>query len=147
MLSAGNYRAMLERFTSPSDLDEMRKSGRLDQVVARFKDGWGNVLMKKLKLARTTVPIVNKDGTITFAGLDYRSLVEKFLRSKDQLVRVCYFSAHAYWNPGKVQRHKLYLRALRSVGIDVVLGEFKRKERRCHHCHRLNVHPEEKRTE
>ena len=67
MLETRQYRAMLERFTIPVELAEMRSSGRIEQMVARFESGWGNVLLQKLKLARSTMPTVNRDGAITYS--------------------------------------------------------------------------------
>lgn len=64
--------------------------------------------------------------------LNYRSLAEAFISPKTQeLVGVYYFSALVPWDNAKSERHKAYIRALRFVGIDVVLGKFKQVTRNC----------------
>jgi uncharacterized LabA/DUF88 family protein len=50
------------------------------------------------------------------------------------LVHVKYFSAFQYWRPHRVQRHKDYIKALESVGVKVVLGQFKEKDKFCELC-------------
>lgn len=45
----------------------------------------------------------------------------------EELVAVKYFSAYAYWNPQAVARHKKYVKDLKAVGVEVILGQFKKK--------------------
>ena len=49
-----------------------------------------------------------------------------------------YFSAYAHFrtvrDPSIVSRHREYVAALRSTGVEVVLGNFKRKPRQCLNC-------------
>jgi hypothetical protein len=66
MLTARQYRAMLERFIVPVELSEMKRSDRFEQTVAKFESGWGDALLQKLKLARTDLPTLKKDGSIVF---------------------------------------------------------------------------------
>jgi hypothetical protein len=60
---------------------------------------------------------------------------------------VYYFSAYAVWQPRKVGRHIAYVKALRAVGVTVVLGQFKQKDRRCPACNHTWVGHEEKETD
>ena len=80
--------------------------------------------------------------------LDLRGLCEGFLqKSNEKLERITYFSALATWDPGKVTRHRQFIKALRNSGIEDVLGEFKQKDRKCWHCKGTMSVPEEKMTD
>jgi len=57
------------------------------------------------------------------------------------------FTALATWNPDKVNRHRLYLRALEKQGVQIVMGKFKRKDRKCTVCQRDYRTFEEKLTD
>jgi hypothetical protein len=59
-----------------------------------------------------------------------------------------YFSAPPTHCPqGTQNRHALYMRCLRSAGVRVHLGRFKRKIVECHLCHNDDVRHEEKETD
>ena len=49
----------------------------------------------------------------------------------EELQKVKYFTALASWKPESASRHKAYIRALQGVAVDVVLGRFQAKPRRC----------------
>ena len=75
-------------------------------------------------------------------------LVEALVRPQSQVLEeVYYFSAYATWLPGPMIRHRAYVRALRSVGVNVVLGKFKPKDRRCPKCDHAWKSHEEKETD
>ncbi len=61
-----------------------------------------------------------------YKWLNLRSLSEKFLNSGDELGQVCYFTAYCTWDRDKLLRHKKYVKALSSKGVDIVLGRFQR---------------------
>jgi uncharacterized LabA/DUF88 family protein len=42
-----------------------------------------------------------------------------------------YFTSVPSWNPGKVRRHRTYIDALKTVGVEVVEGRFQRDEKLC----------------
>jgi uncharacterized LabA/DUF88 family protein len=86
-------------------------------------------------------------GVAKYKWLDIWKLCSVFLRSNQQLQRVLYFSAYAVWDPQKVRRHRTYVRALEATGVEVVLGEFKRKTRRCRQCGKNYDTFEEKETD
>jgi hypothetical protein len=52
----------------------------------------------------------------------------------DTLEKVFLFTALATWDPAKVARHKLFIRANEHAGVGVIYGEFKRKGKHCHVC-------------
>jgi uncharacterized LabA/DUF88 family protein len=89
--------------------------------------------------------------------LDLNRLCRSYLhlfrrgREKAELEGVYYFSALAthltQYKPGVVARHEAYIRALRSIGVEVTLGRFKRRDIQCDACGKtLNRH-EEKETD
>ncbi len=80
--------------------------------------------------------------------VDLWELASVFVRERSQTLEdVYYFSAYATWLPGPFNRHRAYVRALRAVGVNVVLGKFKEKDRKCPSCgHRWKSH-EEKETD
>jgi len=86
--------------------------------------------------------------------LDLRSLCSSYLHivgGGAQLQEIFYFSALAThcqrYNPGKVDRHRNYIKALRSSGVKVELGRFKEKEAFCSLCKRPFTCHEEKETD
>jgi len=86
-------------------------------------------------------------GGEKYKWLDIRKLCSLFLMSKQELHRVLYFSAYVGWDLQKVRRHRTYVRALEATGVEVVLGEFKKKTRRCRQCGKDYDTFEEKETD
>jgi uncharacterized LabA/DUF88 family protein len=83
-----------------------------------------------------------------YKWLNLHKLAECFvLDKKDTLVDVFYFTTLALWDPGKVARHKEYIRALELQGIKVIYGEFKRKQKHCNLCKKNFWTFEEKQTD
>jgi len=66
-----------------------------------------------------------------FKWLDYAALARCYIGGRDTLVGVYLFTSLATWNNEKVKRHMTYLRALRTRGVEVIMGKFKRKDRIC----------------
>lgn len=81
-----------------------------------------------------------------YKWLDIRKLIEIFVPRKE-LKGVYYFTALTTWNSEKVGRHKILIRALEQTGIDIVYGQFRRKDRYCPHCHKSYASREEKQTD
>lgn len=50
-------------------------------------------------------------------------------------------------DPNIINRHQSYIRALKSVGIEVILGKFKEKRTKCNHCGKDIKKYEEKETD
>jgi uncharacterized LabA/DUF88 family protein len=80
--------------------------------------------------------------------LDLKKLSLQFINhKKETLTNVCYFSAQTLWMPERAVKHRKYINALKSVGVEVVLGQFKEKDRSCPICkHQYKSH-EEKETD
>ncbi|MCX6841286.1 MAG: NYN domain-containing protein [candidate division WOR-3 bacterium] len=82
-----------------------------------------------------------------YKWLDYPALAKCFIGGQDTLEKVYLFTALATWDQDKVNRHSLYLRVLRRRGVEVVMGRFKRRTRRCTECHKVYRTFEEKLTD
>lgn len=88
--------------------------------------------------------------------LDLRSLCASYVTRSifhrpAVLVSVNYFSAYATFleptRPDVVAHHRAYVRALRARGVEITMGRFKTRRRRCVVCgNRFNAH-EEKETD
>jgi len=61
--------------------------------------------------------------------------------------KILYFTSPTPWDLDKVARHKVFIRALESTGIEVVYGKFKDRDRRCPHCKTNYRSREEKQTD
>lgn len=81
--------------------------------------------------------------------LDLWSLGNLLIPSHSEtLVRVVYCSAFATHMPERMVRHRKYVAALKSNGVDCVMGTFKKKSlTRCHGCQRTWQNHEEKESD
>lgn len=82
-----------------------------------------------------------------FKWLNLYRLASLYVGRLDTLDKVLLFTALATWDAGKVARHKLFIGANESVGVEVVYGEFKRKDKHCHVCKGKYQTFEEKQTD
>ena len=82
-----------------------------------------------------------------FKWFDYRRLSERLIRSQDTISDVVFFTAITEWKPDKAKRHRQYIKALRSSGVEVVRGRFMKKTTTCHVCGKRYLTHEEKRTD
>lgn len=82
-----------------------------------------------------------------YKWLSLTSLAKHYLRNKDTLSGIEYFTTLATWDPAKVARHRAFIRAQENEGVVVVYGEFKRKNRRCSVCGGMSRSVEEKQTD
>lgn len=79
--------------------------------------------------------------------LDLRALAESLLRSGEQVKLVRYFSAYATWMPDRYARHRDYVAALTSCGVEANMASFKKKPRKCFSCGTTWTGHEEKETD
>lgn len=82
-----------------------------------------------------------------YKWLDLVSFVKKFIANKDSINGIFYFTALATWSQEKVRKHKLYIRAQELNGVEIVYGEFRRKDKQCRICKKLFQTFEEKQTD
>ena len=86
-------------------------------------------------------------GWHKFKWLSFTRLAKCYLLSGDALVGVEFFTTFATWDPGKVARHKLLVKANEDEGVAVTYGVFKRKDRHCRLCGKMFETFEEKQTD
>lgn len=82
-----------------------------------------------------------------YKWLNLRKLSECFIHKDDELRDIIYFSAYARWDPGKFNRHKIYIKALETANITVLLSEFRRTQKICKLCKKKYKTYEEKETD
>jgi uncharacterized LabA/DUF88 family protein len=83
----------------------------------------------------------------TYKWLNLWTLAGLFLTKHDAVEEVLYFTTLATWDPGKVARHRLYIKAQENYVVKTIFGEFKRKDKKCRHCHQTFSTFEEKQTD
>jgi uncharacterized LabA/DUF88 family protein len=82
-----------------------------------------------------------------YKWLNYYSLARCYVTTKENISDVYYFTSLAFWNNEKVNRHKIFIKALENAGVKIVYGEFKRKTRKCQICKKEYISFEEKQTD
>ena len=73
--------------------------------------------------------------------LNIRSLVEKFINQQGEVIdKIYYFSAIAtHINNDVAKRHRVYIEALETFGVQFIEGHFKKKEHTCNIKDRVNL--------
>jgi uncharacterized LabA/DUF88 family protein len=89
---------------------------------------------------------IDELGRPELKWLDLRALAESF-SSVGSVVAIYYFSAYATWRPNAYRKHRTYVAALETVGVQPVLGRFKEKDRTCRACRSSWKAHEEKETD
>jgi uncharacterized LabA/DUF88 family protein len=90
----------------------------------------------------------NREEYHKYKWLDFSKLANCFMRSDEEIVGILYFTALAYWNTGKVERHKTFIKALRTKGVKPILGQFQTVTKKCRgNCKDEYVTHEEKKTD
>lgn len=79
--------------------------------------------------------------------LNLWKLADTFIRKDEVLDRVVYFTALMKWEREKLARHKAYLAALKSVGVESIVSEFQKSNRHCRDHNRYCGFQEEKKTD
>ena len=82
-----------------------------------------------------------------YLWLNLHSLARRFIKPKDSIFKVYYFSAYAAWKKEAMRRHQIYISALKDYNIQVILGKFKEKDTRCKICNIIYKSKEEKQTD
>ena len=82
-----------------------------------------------------------------YKWLNLRKLSKSFVSPEDSICSIFYFTAYTTWNQAKIERHKIYVRALRSVNVKIILGAFRPKDRICRECGKRYRSFVEKRTD
>jgi uncharacterized LabA/DUF88 family protein len=79
--------------------------------------------------------------------LDLRALAESLFRKDETLVKVAYFSAYATWMPARYARHRQYVIALKSLGVECHMARFSEQHAECKVCGAKYKRHEEKETD
>ncbi|MDH5718874.1 MAG: NYN domain-containing protein [Spirochaetia bacterium] len=110
-------------------------------------------LVDGFNLYHSIIEVENKTK-LRLKWLNIRSLCEAYvpnIDSKAKIEEIYYFSAYAKHrlakDPDVINRHKIYIEALRSADINIELGHFKSKKINCPKCHNLITRYEEKETD
>jgi uncharacterized LabA/DUF88 family protein len=82
-----------------------------------------------------------------YKWLDLKKLANLYITKNEKVVDIYYFTALAMWNPVKVRKHKLFIRANELSGVRVIYGEFKKRDKYCKNCHKRYQTFEEKQTD
>jgi uncharacterized LabA/DUF88 family protein len=82
-----------------------------------------------------------------YKWLNYQALARRYVGGLDHVVHVKFFTAYPPWDAEKRRRHETYVEALKMMGVEVILGKFKKKRRRCHKCQNEYETHEEKLTD
>jgi len=69
-----------------------------------------------------------------YKWIDYTSLCESFLKENQRIIDIYYFTALAYWNQGKVERHKKLIEVNEHIGIKTIYGKFRDRDINCRLC-------------
>jgi hypothetical protein len=64
-----------------------------------------------------------------YKWLDIRKLLETYFPRG--IEKILYFTSLTPWDVVKVERHKIFIRALESTGVEMVYGKFKDRDRKC----------------
>lgn len=79
--------------------------------------------------------------------VNYWESSKQLLQRDEVLVAVKYFSAYADHFPHSLARHKVFVKALKSTGVQCFLGKFKEKTQYCKNCGAILSLHEEKETD
>lgn len=79
--------------------------------------------------------------------LNLWSLTESITRGDENLNAVKYFSAFATWKPEAYKYHRHYVQALNHFGVEDIMGNFKKKDKKCPKCNGKWTDHEEKETD
>ena len=104
--------------------------------VAIFIDGFN------LYHALNDVPAYHK-----YKWLNLEKFSKCFISSKDSITDIFYFTSYITWNPEKLAKHQIYVKALQLVGVKPIFGAFRMKDSTCRICHKHYQIPEEKQTD
>ena len=90
---------------------------------------------------------INVKKYCTYKWLNLAKLATCYVTKQDSIEGIYYFTALATWAPDKERRHRTYIRALKAHNVEVVFGEFKRKDKFCTKCRQYYRTFEEKQTD
>jgi uncharacterized LabA/DUF88 family protein len=92
---------------------------------------------------------IDDSGKNHIKWLNLRKFSEELIKPipEAKITEVHYFSAFATWKEEQFERHREYVSALRSVGVIITLGNFKKKPAKCNRCGAEWIKREEKESD
>jgi len=100
------------------------------------------------------------DGFNLYHALDYQAIYRKYkwisltklcgcyvTDRRDCISGIEYFTALATWDPGKLARHNIFIKAQENEGVKIFYGQFKSRDHRCKACGATFKKFEEKETD
>lgn len=82
-----------------------------------------------------------------YKWLNLSQLAKCFVKKRDSIVDIYYFTALATWSQTKMQRHEKLIKALKLQNVKVVYGKFRWKDKTCPLCKQTYKTFEEKQTD
>lgn len=82
-----------------------------------------------------------------YKWLDLWSLCQRFLSTREELKAVVFFTALYPGNEKRIAKHTHYIRALENTGVEIIFGNFKKKDKFCQKCRQSTPGYEEKETD
>ena len=90
---------------------------------------------------------INSPEHYKYKWLDFSKLASLLSGGNEEIVGIYFFTAYTYWNQDRTKRHNILIRALESVGVETILGQFKEKNTLCKLCARWFIKHVEKQTD
>lgn len=83
-----------------------------------------------------------------YRWLDYRALLQRFMRDDQELIAVKYFTSRVTFDPERLTRQDNYLQALaKRGGVEIVTGEYASRKVQCQVCGAWYARRQEKKTD
>ena len=82
-----------------------------------------------------------------YKWLNLEKLANCYVTKKEKIRSIYYFTALTTWSQSKMKRHKKFIKALELQNINIVYGEFRKKDKFCPLCKRAYTTFEEKQTD
>ena len=82
-----------------------------------------------------------------YKWLNLTKLASLYVTKNEKIIDILYFTALAMWNSTKVKKHKLFIQANELNGVQVIYGEFKKRDKYCKLCKKRYQTFEEKQTD
>ena len=82
-----------------------------------------------------------------YKWLNLSKLASLYITKQENVEAVYYFTALATWSQSKMKKHKTFIRALELNNVNIIYGEFKRRDKFCNKCKRTYQTFEEKQTD
>lgn len=91
--------------------------------------------------------LAEKPEYYKYKWIDLFKLANCFIKKTEKIVGIYYFTALATWDLKKMAKHKTLIKALELRNVNIVYGEFKRKDKFCRRCRNRYQTFEEKQTD